>query len=836
MAGQPGAAAPILSYSESKILFVSDNLGSSITRVSAILSVSVSSYALYASTIRLVHARTLLRRQRPYPPEQSWVVALLQLYDQDAPANTLPTKVLAIELASTAIPFLLVVTLMASTSGAAALSGGLTAASAYFLHRSRQLQRLSQVSRKPRKESIEGTSSDEDTAAVYNQTAYLGSDHASGIRRRTTAGRSSSSSQRTRSRRRRTWESDEEEQELEEIERLESERSRPPIDSATQTFRVSVESAADQAHTQAHPAETWKDPHQRAAGVPEIGPRETSSPKCYGRGHKSHAASPLQASSQRARRHHDSFLTVYRAHMMILTIICILAVDFPAFPRSLGKCETWGFSLMDLGVGSFVFSLGVVSAASHLRAHQQKQVRSLLQELRRDLVKSLPLLALGLVRVIVVKMTSYPEHVSEYGVHWSFFLTLASLPILKTFVEAARSRLGGRLSTWGLCIATLHQLSLILGLQAFVLTEHDRASSLLVANREGVASLPGYLSILLLSMDLGMYILPQTDPYEAFRKVKLPQRSVVEESSDSEDREGNDSRASSTHSGPPTGHLRRDSDGRIDWKASSAQTHRQQKKRLSSLVAILISWLIVYLALFYPSAWSFSTFTALQGGFELRTGPSIGHSRLEASSQIAPSHGANWMTLTISRRLANLPYVLVIMILNIGLLAGLLAVYFGLLLDVQYGFAGSNASALAAGASRGRSNGHVSSNDRGSSGLEVSPHNSSSSSPSGALHDLPYSNGDARVSVTKAQSENPLPTTPRYLALVNSHSLPLFLVANVLTGLVNLSIPTMHVSNSIVALAILLAYLAAVSAVGVWLDHGERSQYLRSLLRGSRQR
>jgi hypothetical protein len=40
------------------------------------------------------------------------------------------------------------------------------------------------------------------------------------------------------------------------------------------------------------------------------------------------------------------FLSVYRAHMMIMTIHCILAVDFPVFPRWQGKCEDFGTSLV----------------------------------------------------------------------------------------------------------------------------------------------------------------------------------------------------------------------------------------------------------------------------------------------------------------------------------------------------------------------------------------------------------------------------------------------------------------------------------------------------------
>jgi phosphatidylinositol glycan class W len=97
---------------------------------------------------------------------------------------------------------------------------------------------------------------------------------------------------------------------------------------------------------------------------------------------------------------------------------------------------------MDMGVGSFVFSLGVVST----RAFTSTPGQSRLKKLARSLYKATPLILLGLVRVIMVKGVEYPvsiypylrystdeqEHITEYGVHWNFFFTLAMLPVFGT--------------------------------------------------------------------------------------------------------------------------------------------------------------------------------------------------------------------------------------------------------------------------------------------------------------------------------------------------------------------------------------------------------------------
>ncbi|RKP23147.1 hypothetical protein SYNPS1DRAFT_24869 [Syncephalis pseudoplumigaleata] len=91
---------------------------------------------------------------------------------------------------------------------------------------------------------------------------------------------------------------------------------------------------------------------------------------------------------------------------------------------------------MDMGVGMVVFSSGVVSARSFLLDMSRART-GLMPRLKQAVRGSLVLLLLGFARLLAVKGTEYQasEHVTEYGVHWNFFFTLASLPILVTLFE-----------------------------------------------------------------------------------------------------------------------------------------------------------------------------------------------------------------------------------------------------------------------------------------------------------------------------------------------------------------------------------------------------------------
>jgi phosphatidylinositol glycan class W len=185
------------------------------------------------------------------------------------------------------------------------------------------------------------------------------------------------------------------------------------------------------------------------------------------------------------------YLDDYRAFMMLVTCMAILAVDFvTVFPRSFAKTETFGKSLMDMGVGSVVFSGALVSRQARLSAAASCGVAAnpgRLYYAVGAIKSSLPLVLVGLARLVLIKSTNYQEHVSEYGLHWNFFFTLGVVGLFISLLNIP-SRYCGAL---GLVIAYAYQVVLSkLGLREYILT-HPR-DTLISANKEGVCSIFGF--------------------------------------------------------------------------------------------------------------------------------------------------------------------------------------------------------------------------------------------------------------------------------------------------------------------------------------------------------
>jgi phosphatidylinositol glycan class W len=202
--------------------------------------------------------------------------------------------------------------------------------------------------------------------------------------------------------------------------------------------------------------------------------------------------SPQKTSTDSSAKQRLGFLSACRASMMLLTVISIFAVDLAQFPRRYAKVETWGTSLMDLGVGSFVFSSGLVSA-------RLPQSYTVLQGLQQSGILGI----MGIVRALLVKGSGYHEHTSEYGVHWNFFLTLALLPPLLPISRKMYIVIPSFLAQ-GIAATALYETILQFGLQKWVLLAPR--DSLISANKEGLASFGGYIAIFLMGVDAGTIV------------------------------------------------------------------------------------------------------------------------------------------------------------------------------------------------------------------------------------------------------------------------------------------------------------------------------------------
>lgn len=200
------------------------------------------------------------------------------------------------------------------------------------------------------------------------------------------------------------------------------------------------------------------------------------------------------------------FITAYRGGMLILTALAILAVDFRVFPRRFAKVETWGTSLMDLGVGSFVFSNGLVSSRVLLKEKIDPTSKpTIIKRVLKALRSGAALLALGLLRLYFVKNLEYQEHVTEYGVHWNFFMTLALLPPFLALLDPI-SEIIPRciIATF---ISVTYEIVLVKGegvLEFLILAPR---TDVLSANREGIFSFWGYCSVFLWGQTIGFCLL-----------------------------------------------------------------------------------------------------------------------------------------------------------------------------------------------------------------------------------------------------------------------------------------------------------------------------------------
>ena len=190
-------------------------------------------------------------------------------------------------------------------------------------------------------------------------------------------------------------------------------------------------------------------------------------------------------------------ITIGKSICNVLTCIAIMAVDYPPlFNRKLCKTEEEGWGLMDVGVSSLMIS-AAWSNQICINHKTNKKSNSFLRDLVKALTGNVGILLAASVRFFLLSGVDYHKHVTEWGVHWSFFLTIASLNVFGAFVRDNRHCL-----LYGFIVLLAQELlSQIYDLKSYIL--YAPRTDWISANKEGILSLFGYFAINLIGYGIG---------------------------------------------------------------------------------------------------------------------------------------------------------------------------------------------------------------------------------------------------------------------------------------------------------------------------------------------
>ncbi|CAG9784139.1 unnamed protein product [Diatraea saccharalis] len=191
-------------------------------------------------------------------------------------------------------------------------------------------------------------------------------------------------------------------------------------------------------------------------------------------------------------------ISCLRGLTYLITVFCILAVDFNIFPRHLAKTENYGYSLMDTGVGLFVLMSGLV--------HKNSKNNNFTMLIRSNIKFVTILIILGVARFISIKQLDYQEHVTEYGVHWNFFFTLAICKVISTVILLYTKHA----LFASILLLVVHEYLLIIGLEKWVFGDTLR-TNIINANREGISSSLGYVTLYLFAAYLKSVLLDENN-------------------------------------------------------------------------------------------------------------------------------------------------------------------------------------------------------------------------------------------------------------------------------------------------------------------------------------
>ncbi|CXI80015.1 GPI-anchored wall transfer protein 1, putative [Plasmodium berghei] len=196
---------------------------------------------------------------------------------------------------------------------------------------------------------------------------------------------------------------------------------------------------------------------------------------------------------------------------MCITCLCIFAVDFFFFPKHFKKSAYYGNTLMDLGIGACI----TTSAYSYKKKDKKVDINSGSKQYDEDnitneravkyiqknndilkfIIKYFTLFILGIGRFFAITFFNYNYSITEYGIHWNFFLTLFFLLIITNIIFNILKNKKKRIFIFSCISIAIYELFIhIFDIHSYILLKEER-NTFFEANKEGIFNLIGSINL-----------------------------------------------------------------------------------------------------------------------------------------------------------------------------------------------------------------------------------------------------------------------------------------------------------------------------------------------------
>ncbi|SBT77767.1 GPI-anchored wall transfer protein 1, putative [Plasmodium ovale] len=176
---------------------------------------------------------------------------------------------------------------------------------------------------------------------------------------------------------------------------------------------------------------------------------------------------------------------------MCITYLCIFGVDFFFFPKHFAKSAYYGNTLMDLGVGACISTSAYAMSRKVFKCVKRR--RKIIE------IKHIILFSLGIARFLAIKLFKYNYSLTEYGIHWNFFLTLCFTFVISNILLILLNGKKGTIFLISMISIFFYELCIYqFDVHNYLLSERER-SNIFSQNREGIFNAIGSINLYLFS-------------------------------------------------------------------------------------------------------------------------------------------------------------------------------------------------------------------------------------------------------------------------------------------------------------------------------------------------